>query len=620
MTRWLLALCLPLLAGCNCGSRPPDDAAPFLKGSEPTSGAMGVGLDAGFTLEFTEAMAPESVVLTLSPPTELGAPSLDTAGTTLIVAPKGQLAPGTTYALKVEGTDLAGNALEGVTTIAFSTSNVDLEPPTLHASVPSADAGDVSVRSPLAFTFSEPMALESLAVTASPLLELGDPSWDPDGRLVTFTPDAGLAPMTDYTLEVQASDLAGNALQGPRTVRFTTSGPPDLTRPTVTDVSPAANATGVPNNTLLTLNFSEAMRPTETAAAITFEQNGTLLSTCDGRWQWNSARTIASCQPAMTLMFSTPHRLTLSAAAQDAAGNALVPYAATFTTGAGADLSPPSVTSTMPADLATGVERTALIEVRFSEAMDTAASQAAFSCSSGAALTGTVAWLDGNKTLRFTPSALLASGANVSCTVQGGTNGARDAAGNRLGTARSFSFRVLRQASLVAPTVADLDGVVGVNGFAYPTSPTGTVGDNASDYATRSFVTFDLAGLPSDTRRVLSATLTVTAVSVTGTFQSMLPLVLDHMEPGSVSGYGRAQLSSTPWTGALASGARSLSVTSQLRDDFAARVARGNRSQFRLRFTFDTNANGNADTLTVAMSEWSVATARPSLVVTFEFP
>ena len=107
----------------------------------------------------------------------------------------------------------------------------------------------------------------------------------------------------------------------------------------------------------------------------------------------------------------------------------------------GIDATAPSINSVSPRDAATGVATSTSVAVAFSEAMDTAATQSAFSLarsSDGAAVAGSFSW-SGN-TLTFRPSSALAEGTSYTARV---ATGAKDTSGNPLAAAKTWSFRTL---------------------------------------------------------------------------------------------------------------------------------------------------------------------------------
>jgi subtilisin len=102
------------------------------------------------------------------------------------------------------------------------------------------------------------------------------------------------------------------------------------------------------------------------------------------------------------------------------------------------DTTGPSVTSVSPANGATGVVTTANVSSTFSEPMDTAATQAAFSLmrsSDNSAVAGTFSW-SGN-TMTFRPSTALTSGMGYEAKV---STGATDLAGNSPAAEKAWTF------------------------------------------------------------------------------------------------------------------------------------------------------------------------------------
>ena len=98
-----------------------------------------------------------------------------------------------------------------------------------------------------------------------------------------------------------------------------------------------------------------------------------------------------------------------------------------------ADNTPPAVVSTYPANGATGVPVNAKTRVTFSEAMDTASTEAAFGIAPDIA--GTFEWAANS--MYFRPAQDFAAGTAYSVTVD---TTAADAAGNRLDLAPAVGF------------------------------------------------------------------------------------------------------------------------------------------------------------------------------------
>ena len=108
---------------------------------------------------------------------------------------------------------------------------------------------------------------------------------------------------------------------------------------------------------------------------------------------------------------------------------------------------PPRVAAVIPADGATEVSVATAIQVTFTEAIDTGTiSPASFAVTAGSApVAGSFVFLNGNTSIRFTPSAPLPFGTRVSIALTGAItdlagNGLADAAGNPLTQPLTFAF------------------------------------------------------------------------------------------------------------------------------------------------------------------------------------
>jgi hypothetical protein len=106
-----------------------------------------------------------------------------------------------------------------------------------------------------------------------------------------------------------------------------------------------------------------------------------------------------------------------------------------------ADATAPAATAVTPADGATAVATSTAVSVTFSEPMDKASAQAAFSLvrdADGAAVAGSLSW--SGSTMTFRPAAALTEGAVYRAAM---TTGARDLAGNQLAAGRAWTFRTV---------------------------------------------------------------------------------------------------------------------------------------------------------------------------------
>lgn len=130
----------------------------------------------------------------------------------------------------------------------------------------------------------------------------------------------------------------------------------------------------------------------------------------------------------------------------------------------GTDTTAPTVTLTVPADVATGVALNSKVTATFSEDMTaTTISGTTFTLTGpgGAVVAGGVTYVAAVKTATFVPTANLASGTMYTATI---TTGATDLAGNPLALAKAWTFTTGTTADSVPPTVLSTDPAANVTG------------------------------------------------------------------------------------------------------------------------------------------------------------
>jgi hypothetical protein len=227
----------------------------------------------------------------------------------------------------------------------------------------------------------------------------------------------------------------------------------DNTAPTILSTSPITDAVNVPLNASVVAHFSEAM-DAKTMIATNFYLTAPGMAPVAGAVTYDAATRAATFVPAALLDASTSFTATVTTGAKDVAGNALgALYAWNFTTGAAADTTSPTVTSTIPADGAADVALNAAIVATFSEPMNAATITAANVLVTGpltTAVPGTVSYDTTNSTATFLPQSLLAANTLFTATV---TVGVEDLAGNALAADHTWTFTTGNTADTTPPTV-----------------------------------------------------------------------------------------------------------------------------------------------------------------------
>src|ERR1700682_1860641 len=275
--------------------------------------------------------------------------------------------------------------------------------------------------------------------------------------------------------------------------------------PTVISTNPANLATGVPVTQIVTATFNNAMNPT-TINTVTFTVAGPSGAAIMGTVTYSG--TTATFTPATTLTASTKYTGTITTGAKDPAGNALaINFVWTFTTG-----TIPTVTSTNPANLATGVPLNQKISATFSEPMNPATINGTTFTLTGpgaTAVTGMVTYAPGSNTAIFMPTVNLAPSTKFTATV---TTGAMSAGGNTLAANFVWTFTTGTTANTSAPTIISTIPVNGATNVPTNQKISATF-STAMDPATINGTTFTLTG-PGTT----AVTGTIVLVGATATF------------------------------------------------------------------------------------------------------
>ena len=421
-----------LVAGCG-REQANSPVSPTVIITSPANAATAVILNTTVSAGFSSVMAPATInttTFTLTGPGSTAvAGAVSYAGTTATFTPASSLLANTIYTgtITTGATDPGGNALGANFVWTFTTGA-----PTVLSTVPANLAAAVPVNTLVSATFSEPM---NPATINAATFTLTGPGVTPvagvvtyAGSTATFTPASVLAASTLFTATITtgAKDPAGAALAANFAWTFTTAPPP-----TVISTVPANLATLVPVNTLITATFSEAMNPT-TISGATFTVTGPGATPIAGAVTYSGVT--ATFTPTAVLPSGTLITATITTGAKDPTGAPLAAnFVWTFTT-----VPPPTVVSTVPANLAIGVAESTTVTATFSVPMDATTITASTFTLTGpgaTAVTGAVSYA-GN-TATFTPAALLAGSTLYTATI---TTGAKDPTGNALAANHVWTF------------------------------------------------------------------------------------------------------------------------------------------------------------------------------------
>jgi YD repeat-containing protein len=398
----------------------PDTVAPAIMWVSPAA-SVNVGDNAQVLVVFSKPVNPLTVsatTVTLTGGGTTAVPdsiSFSNSNQTVVLVPHAPLPDITPMTLTINGvTDVAGIAVPPQTTTFTTGTGPVVVAPAVVSENPFAGATMVPLNAPIMLQTSEPIAPGTVNQSTFAVGTVaGTYTVSADGQTISFLPSAPLATNQTFSVGFENAgimDLSGNRLACAVLCNFTfTAGTTaDTTAPTVLGVSPA-NGLTVPINAQVVVQFSEPVNALSlNQVTLSGRSAVPVISTLTNG---NQTLTLA---PVVPLNPSTTYTINISGVT-DLSGNALTaPPPSTFTTGMGADLTPPTATAT-PANGVSGVLTNSVIRLQFSKQVDPlTVTTADFLVlpQGGAAIQGSVTVSAGGLTATFTPSSAL----NVSTT------------------------------------------------------------------------------------------------------------------------------------------------------------------------------------------------------------
>ena len=530
----------------------PDTAPPTVVATQPDTGASGVAVDSAITIGFSETMQRTTAgVLSITPAVPC-TPTFDTTNTVLTCQPAAanKFSYSTDYTVTVTGAkDTAGNGMTAPYAFTFTTAAPpDLTAPTF-VSVPAKGAMNVELDAGVVLTFSEPMDQSSVQVVSQAML--APPSWNAAGTVATFAGTYG--PNTLYQVNVSGTDLAGNAINAASSsFGFQTRLPPDTTPPTLIATQPGDQATGVGVTSDLQVTFSEAMDPVSTLTSLSLSPALTALCVLDA-----DLVTLTCKHSAQAFAATTAYAVTLDRAkAKDAAGNALSgPNTFHFTSSAVPDTTRPTIVSVTPGNNSKGLHEDTRFTITFSEPMDLASAQAAFTVATPAAHPpSSFAWSPDKKTLTVIVTGTFPIGGTVNWQVG---NTAKDLSNNTLAATQLFSFHVAYQktqvieAMKVTPSVRRTNPVRGLSTYSADLSTAtvsfvGALGGTTTT-SMRGIVAFDLTALDTTFVDAVTASMELFhGITAGSPYAALGDLELERITPSPASNGAEVLFEATP--------------------------------------------------------------------------
>ena len=272
----------------------------------------------------------------------------------------------------------------------------------------------------------------------------------------------------------------------------------------------------------------------------------------------------------------------------------------------------PYVVSTLPANGAKAVKSDANVVVKFDRPMDTASVIAAYSSVELAADKVTFEWNGNDTELTIKPKAPLAYAAGAADVVAKSyaieiSTAAKDKAGLSLLKVHASSFATARRITTNVPMTSVMTGrALSNNTFSSSNLGAGDIMTGDGEREARAVFTFLFSAVLPDGADIEKATLLAAVSKIDGTPDASLGAVTAEQifYSTGLEGFAAEPVAGVPtsltlvFLGQDEPSYRKADVTAMFMDDVANRIARSDRTQYRLRYTNGQNNDAAADLVT----------------------
>jgi len=361
-----------------------DQTAPTVTIS-PANGATNVGLNTQVVLTFSKSINPATItpssVNLLNGDVPLNpAISVSRDNRTVVLNYNGSTLPaGATITVTATNliTDLSGNALTNTTSQFTTTLAVSNATPYVISMRPGNGASGVPSSAVITLFTSAAMNAGTipgaLDVSQNGVIISGTTNVGSNGQSIEFTPSSALSggALIQVFLDSTAQDIYGNYLSY-FSGQFTVTGSPSNTTATVQAVNPLANASNVPLNTVIQVEYNQALAAgTINSASVTLYEYATgtyLIPTLSlvGNGQ------VINIAPTSNLVAGSEYQVYISPnnAVTNTDSVAVQPYAYYFTAGTAVDTAAPTVTALAPPNSFTNIGTNSFVSVSFNKAIN----------------------------------------------------------------------------------------------------------------------------------------------------------------------------------------------------------------------------------------------------------
>jgi hypothetical protein len=352
------------------------DTTPPTVSITPANGTTNVGLNTQVVLAFSKSINPSTIT-----PTTLTLFNGDAAinygysisrdNRTIVLNPSGNaFAAGATITVALSSgvQDLSGNSLANTSSQFTLTTALSNSAPTVLEMRPANGATDVPVNTVVTLFTNAAMNPATIAgalyVADNGVVVTGAVQLFSNGQAIEFTPSASFK--TGDTIQVSLDSTALSSTNVPLSSFSGQFVVADIAG-VVQQTNPFPNATNVPLNTIIQVEYDQALDPTTISSGnISLAQDGSNLSptiTLVGTQVINIA-------PTSPLNPGSNYVLKVNGTVKGTDGTKVNGYQLNFTAGAAADNAAPTIVSLAPADNSTNIGTNAAVSVTFNKTMN----------------------------------------------------------------------------------------------------------------------------------------------------------------------------------------------------------------------------------------------------------
>ncbi len=349
----------------------------------PTNGTTNAGLNTEAVLTFSKSINPATITASsvnlLNGDTPINpATSISRDNRTVVLNYNNALLPaGATLTVTATHliTDLSGNALADTTSQFTTMPGVLTSAPYVISMRPGNGATVVPTSTVITLFTSAPMNGSTLSgalfVSQNGVLVSGTTTVGGNGQSIEFTPSSALIAGTPVQvfLNSTAQDIYGNYLSY-FSGQFTTAGSLTNTAAVVQAVNPWYGATNVPLNTVIQVEYNQALlSSTINNTNVTLYQYATSSSLTPALSLVGGGQVI-NIAPTSNLLASSEYQVCVNNTVTNTDGVAVQSYCMYFYAGTATDTAAPTITSVAPPDTSINIGTNAGVSVDFNKAIN----------------------------------------------------------------------------------------------------------------------------------------------------------------------------------------------------------------------------------------------------------